>query len=259
MSDFLDVLANIAQNNIESEYYDNIVPVGNVSVSLKKSILNCKSNPIISEIKAASPSIGVIRTNIEPAAIAKAMEKGGSIAISVLTEPKQFNGSLEALAQARKAVKLPILMKDVILSPIQIHAGSKLGANAVLLIKALFDRGYSEKSVDEMILEAHTLGLEVLLETHTKDEFVSSLLSDADLIGINNRNLATLNVDLNVTKTILQSINPKNKLIVSESGINRAADIHFLRASGASAFLIGSAIMSSKNIEEKVREFVNAQ
>ena len=103
------------------------------------------------------------------------------------------------------------------------------------------------------------LGLEVLLETHTQSEFVSALETDADLIGINNRNLATLKMDLNVTKKILQSTNPKNKLIVSESGINTAADVQFLRESGASAFLIGSAIMLSNNIEEKVREFVNAK
>ncbi len=116
-----------------------------------------------------------------------------------------------------------------------------------------------DKTLDEMIAGAHILGLEVLLETHTLSEFVSALKVDVDLIGINNRNLGTLKVDLNVTKKILQSINPKNKLIVSESGINTPADIRFLRESGASAFLIGSAIMSSDNIEEKVREFVNAQ
>ena len=128
-----------------------------------------------------------------------------------------------------------------------------------MLIKALFDRGYSDKTLEEMIAGAHMLGLEVLLETHTLSEFVSALQSDADLIGINNRNLATLKVDLNVTKNILQSINPKNKLVVSESGINTVADIRFLRESDASAFLIGSAIMLSDNIEEKVREFVNAK
>lgn len=258
MSDFLDVLARVAQINIESEYYDNITPLENSRDSLKKAIVACKANPIITEIKIASPSAGVIRTNVEPAAIAKAMEKGGATALSVLTEPKQFSGSLEALAQARKAVKLPILMKDIILSPIQIQAGSKLGANAVLLIKALFDRGYAEKTLNEMIAGAHMFGLEVLLETHTLSEFVSSLKTDADLIGINNRDLATLKVDLNVTKTILQSINPENKIVVSESGINTPAEIHSLRESGASAFLIGSAIMLSDNVEEKVREFVNA-
>ena len=259
MSDFLDVLARVAQINIESGYYDNIVPVENVRVSLKKAILNCKSNPVIAEIKASSPSKGVIRTNVEPAAIAKSVEEGGAVGLSVLTEPKQFSGSLEALAQARKAAKLPILMKDIILSPIQVQAGLKLGANAVLLIKAVFDRGYCDKTLEEMIAGSHMLGLEVLLETHTLSEFVSSLRTDADLIGINNRNLATLKVDLNVTKNILSSINPKNKLVVSESGINTVADVHFLRENGASAFLIGSAIMLSDNIEEKVRELVNAK
>lgn len=258
MSDFLDVLKRVAQINIESRYYDNVTPLENVHISLKKAILDCKSNPVITEIKAASPSAGVIRTNIDPAEIAKAMEKGGATALSVLTEPKQFSGSLEAFAKARKAVKLPILMKDIILSPIQIQAAAKLGANAVLLIKALFDRGYSDKTLEEMIAGAHTLGLEVLLETHTLSEFVFALQTNADLIGINNRDLATLKVDLNVTRTILQSMNPKNKVVVSESGINTATDIHFLRDSGASAFLIGSAIMLSDNIEEKVREFVNA-
>jgi len=259
MSDFLDVLARVAQINIEDGYYDNILPVENVRASLKRAILDCKFNPIIAEIKAASPSAGIIRTNIEPALIAKAMEKGGATALSVLTEPKQFSGSLETLAQARKAVKLPILMKDIILSPVQIQACAKLGANAVLLIKALFDRGYSDKTLEEMIAGSHMLGLEVLLETHTLSEFDSGLQTDADLIGINNRNLATLKVDLSVTKTILQSINPENKVIVSESGIDTLAAIHSLRESGASAFLIGSAIMLSNNIEEKVMEFVNAK
>jgi len=259
MSDFLDVLARVAQITIDSGYYERVQPNENVRISLKKAILDCKFNPIITEIKAASPSAGVIRRNVEPKAIAKAMEKGGSSALSVLTEPKQFSGSLEALVKAREVVKLPILMKDIILSPIQIQAASKLGANAVLLIKALFDRGYSEKSLDEMITGAHLMGLEVLLETHTVTEFRSALKTDANLIGINNRNLATLKVDLNVTKNILQSINPKNNLIVSESGINTAADVRFLHESGASAYLIGSAIMLSNNIEEKVKEFVNAK
>jgi indole-3-glycerol phosphate synthase len=258
MSDFLDALARVAQKTIESEYYNTLASAESVRVSLKKAILDCNVNPIISEIKSASPSAGVIKTNVDPATIANAMERGGATALSVLTEPKQFYGSLEALTQARKVVKIPILMKDIILSPIQIQAGSRLGANAVLLIKALFDRGYCRKTLEEMINGAHTLGLEVLLETHTLSEFVSALKTDADLIGINNRNLATLEVDLNVTKIILDSINPKNKVVVSESGINTVADVRFLGESGACAFLVGSAIMVSNDIEEKVRELVNA-
>ena len=151
MSDFLDVLARDAKETIDSEYYETLKPTERVRISLRKAILESKANPVITEIKAASPSAGVIRKNVKASMIAKAMAKGGATAISVLTEPKHFNGSLEALTEAREAVKLPILMKDIILSPIQIEAASKIGANAVLLIKALFDRGYCEKSINEMI------------------------------------------------------------------------------------------------------------
>ncbi len=259
MSDFLDVLARVAQITIDSEYYETVKQADSMHISLRAAILDCRAVPVIAEIKSASPSAGVIRKNVEPNEIAKAMQRGGATALSVLTEPKQFNGSLEALAEAREAVKLPILMKDIILSPTQIQVASKMGANAVLLIKALFDRGYSARSLDEMIAGAHLLGLEVLLETHTATEFCAAVKTGADLIGINNRNLATLKVDLNVTKQILAENNPKDKVVVSESGINTPADIRFLRESGACAFLIGSAIMSTDNIEEKVKEFVNAK
>ena len=259
MSDFLDVLARVAQVTIESEYYEIVKPAESMHISLRKAILDCQGIPVITEIKSASPSTGVIRKNVNPSEIAKAMRRGGAVALSVLTEPKQFNGSLEVLAEARKAVKFPILMKDIILSPIQIQAASKMGANAVLLIKALFDRGYCDRPLDEMITGAHLLGLEVLLETHTEAEFCSAVKTGADLIGINNRNLGTLKVDLNVTKKILSNNDPNGKLIISESGIKTLADILSLRRSGARAFLIGSAIMSVPNVEEKVKEFVKAK
>jgi indole-3-glycerol phosphate synthase len=203
MGDFLDVLARDAKTTIEGEYYETARSTESVHVSLRKAILESQTNPIIAEIKAASPSNGKIRNNIKVGVIARAMEKGGATAISVLTEAMHFNGSLETLAETRKAVKIPILMKDIIVSPLQIAIASKIGANAVLLIKALFDRGYTQKSLDEMILGAHLLGLEVLLEAHKASEFASALKTDADLIGINNRDLTTLKVDLNVTKNIL--------------------------------------------------------
>jgi indole-3-glycerol phosphate synthase len=166
---------------------------------------------------------------------------------------------LEALNAAREAVQIPLLMKDIILSPIQVYAAGKMGANAVLLIKGLFDRGYCEKTLPEMIAGAHVLGLEVLVETHSDEEFESAVKTDADLIGINNRDLATLKIDLNVTKKILEKNGSNGKLVVSESGIKTPDDIRFLLGSGARAFLIGSAVMSSCNIEEKVKEFVNTK
>jgi indole-3-glycerol phosphate synthase len=259
MSDFLDVLAGDAKKTIRSGYYQALKPTASAHVSLKKAILECKVNPVIAEIKAASPSAGTIRKNIKPSVIAKAMEKGGAVAISVLTEPKHFNGSLNTLVQAREAVKIPILMKDIILSPLQLEAASKVGANAVLLIQALFDRGYSEKGLEEMIAFAHSKGLEVLLETHTEEEFLFAIETNADFVGINNRNLGTLKVDLNTTRKILEKNSSKGKIIISESGINTPADIHLLHESGACAFLVGSAIMLTDNVEEKVKELVNAK
>jgi indole-3-glycerol phosphate synthase len=187
------------------------------------------------------------------------MEKGGAIGISVLTEPKHFNGSLDALTQARRAVKLPILMKDIILNTIQVEAASQIGADAILLIEALFDRGYSETDIDEMIAFAHSKGLEVLLEAHTEEEFLSALETNADLVGINNRNLGTLKIDLKTTRKILERNNKHDKTVISESGIKTPADLQFFRGCGATAFLIGSSIMLTENIEEKVKEFVNAK
>ncbi len=259
MSDYLDVLARVAQVTIEDGYYETAKPASSRHLSLRKAILQSQAMPVIAEIKAASPSAGVIMKNVNAGEVAVAMQRGGAVALSVLTEPKHFDGSLEALAAAREAVEIPVLMKDIIVSPVQVYTAEKMGANAVLLIKALFDRGYCEKTVDEMIAGAHMLGLEVLLETHTEDEFRSAVKTDADLVGINNRDFATFKVDLNVTKTILGKNTSNGKLVVSESGIKTAADIRFLRGAGASAFLVGSAVMSSGNVEEKVKEFVNAK
>jgi indole-3-glycerol phosphate synthase len=258
MSDFLDTLAMDATKTIDSGYYQTKVSIKQPKLSLKQAILECNTNPVITEIKASSPSLGTIRTQVNPKEIAQAMEKGGAVGISVLTEPKHFHGSLTALIQAREATKLPILMKDIILVADQIEVAALIGANAVLLIQAVFDKKYSEMSVDKTIAFAHSRGLEVLLETHTENEFHSAVETKADLIGINNRNLGSLKVDLNTTKEILKRNDKRGKVVISESGIKTPADLQFLRECGASAFLIGSAIMLTENVEEKVKEFVKA-
>ena len=258
MTDFLDTLAQSARLTIDSGYYDALNAKGASNFSLRQAILQTENAPVITEIKAASPSAGAIRKNVDAGSLAESMEKGGVVGLSVLTEPKHFRGSLQSLFEARKAVKLPILMKDIILSPIQLEAASKAGANVALLIAALFDRGYCECSVHEMIARAHSQELEVLLEAHTADEFRSAIRTCADLVGINNRNLATLEVDLNVTKEILERNRIESKVVVSESGISTPADLRFLRECGAQAFLIGSAVMLADDVEGKVREFVSA-
>jgi indole-3-glycerol phosphate synthase len=258
MTDFMDTLAMDAIKTIDSGYYRNIKAINQPKISLKAAIQNCKANPVITEIKSASPSLGTIRISTNPAEIAQAMQRGGAVGISVLTEPTHFNGSLETLTQARKIVQLPILMKDIVIVADQIDAGAKLGANAVLLIQALFNKHCCEMSVDKMIAYTHAQGLEVLLETHTEAEFKSALETDADLIGINNRDLSTLKIDLETTCKIMQKNRNKDKVVISESGIKTPMDLKYLRGCGVSGFLVGSAIMLTDNIESKVKELVNA-
>ncbi len=258
MPDYLDTLAVDTKRTIGEGYYKVESKISSASMSLTDSILKCKRAPIISEIKFASPSSGMIERNIEVEKISREMERGGAVGISVLTEPKHFKGSLRILAEVRSHVKIPILMKDIILRPQQIDAAYNVGANSVLFIETLFDRGYCEESLEEMVKYAHSKGLEVLLETHTEKEFKSALSTDADMVGINNRDLKTLKVDLNTTKGVLERIHARDKIIVSESGIKTPEDIRFLRECGADAFLIGSSIMTANNIKKAVRELVNA-
>jgi indole-3-glycerol phosphate synthase len=258
MSDFLDTLAFDAKTTVESGYYQTPLTAKHEPLSLNRAIQQCTANAVITEIKAASPSLGTIRATFDPKKIAQTMQKAGAVGISVLTEPKHFNGSLGTLVSARNAVDVPILMKDIVIVPEQIDVAAKIGANAVLLIQALFDRDYCEMDKDKMVAYAHAKGLEVLLETHTVDEFESALQTEADLVGINNRNLATLKIDLNTTKKILEKHKNHGRTIISESGITTPKDLQFLRSVGASAFLVGSSIMLADNMEEKVREFVGA-
>ncbi len=258
MTDFLDVLASDAQSTIENGYYQAPMPTQKQATSLKAAIVSCKHNAVISEIKAASPSAGTIRASFQPKQVAQAMQQGGAVAISVLTEPKHFKGSLQTLAETRQATDLPILMKDIVICPEQIDVAADMGANVVLLILALFERRKTELPLERMIAVAHNRRLEVLLETHTAKEFAKALETDADVVGINNRNLATLKINLNTTKKILQKHPNSGKTVISESGITKPADLQFLKSCGANGFLIGSAIMLTQNIESKTKEFVNA-
>jgi indole-3-glycerol phosphate synthase len=263
MSDFLDVLARDAKVTVASGYYKSLPQKAQLHpASLKAAIISTcaegKKAAVITEVKAASPSAGTIKEEVDAGTLSEEMAKGGAVGISVLTEPKHFNGSLTNLREVRANLKLPILMKDIVVSSEQLAAAAKIGANVVLLIQALFDRGYCEESLSEMVRDAHARKLEVLLEAHNTEEFHRAVASDADLVGINNRDLGTLKVDLDVTKRILQQNSLKCKLVISESGIKNASDIRFLRACGADAFLVGSSVMLSNCVEEKVRELVQS-
>jgi indole-3-glycerol phosphate synthase len=258
MPDFLDKLLVDAKETVNQGYYEVTAQDTFSQISLKTAIIENKQNAVITEVKAASPSRGTIRKSFDPKEVAEAMERGGATGISVLTEPKHFSGSLSYVKEVREAVELPILMKDIIIDLTQLEAASRIGANVVLLIEALFKRGYCEHSLEEMIAEAHERNLEVLLETHNENEFQAAIETDADLVGINNRDLRTLKVDIGITERILKKSDSQRKAVVSESGIMAPVDISFLRGCGAQAFLIGSAIMMAGNIEKKVKEFVTA-
>ncbi|MDH3395876.1 MAG: indole-3-glycerol-phosphate synthase [Nitrosopumilus sp.] len=249
-------LVNNSQMAIDDGIYDIDL---NLQKSNKDFVQIIKTNPhatLLTEVKFSSPSLGKIRTLTDPASIAKQMIAGGSKALSVLTQPHLFHGSPEYFIKVRQSVEVPLLMKDIMIDKIQIDAAKKIGADYMLVIQSLFDQGYL-KEIDEFIDYGHKQGLEILLEVHTKEEFQNALKTEADIIGINNRNLDTLEIDLKTTEVVLEGYE-KSRIILSESGINTAEDIQYLKKCGADAFLIGSSIMKSNNIEEQVKKLVNA-
>ena len=204
--------------------------------------------PVISEIKRRSPSRGKIR-DVDLVKTARQMEKGGACAISVLTD-KNFDGSLEDLKRVKEAVKIPVLRKDFIVDEFQIYQSYGAGVDAVLLIVSLL----REKTM-EFVELTHELGMEALVEIHNEDELEFALNSNARLIGINNRNLKTLRIDLGTTESLTKKI-PKNRIIISESGIDDKKDLKRVLKAGVDAVLIGTSIMESDNIKGKVEEFV---
>ncbi len=202
-------------------------------------------NPVISEIKKKSPSRGKIR-ELDPVKTAKQMEKCGACAISVLTD-KHFNGSLCDLRRVKEAVKIPVLRKDFIVDEFQIYQSHGAGADAVLLIVALL----GEKTRD-FVKKTHELGMEALVEVHSEGDLTFALDSGAQLIGVNNRDLRTLKIDLGTTEILAKKI-PEDRMIVAESGINSRKDLDRMLEAGADAALIGTGIMQAENMQEKLR------
>jgi indole-3-glycerol phosphate synthase len=256
MKNMLQKLTQNSQLAIEEGVYHITQKMPKSKINLIEIIRKNKHASLITEVKFSSPSLGDIRKISDPVKIAKAMVAGGAVGLSVLTQPRLFNGSPEYFQKIRKAVQTPLLMKDVIVDKIQINAAEKIGADCILLIQSIFDKKLVT-DIDEFISYAHKKGLMVLLESHTKKEFINSTKTDADLLGINNRNLDTLEINLNTTKKILKDRN-ESRIILSESGIESSKDIRFLHDCGADAFLVGSSIMKSKDIKGCVKKLVLA-
>lgn len=203
---------------------------------------------IIAEVKKASPSKGVIRENFDPIEIAISYENGGAKAFSVLTEPHFFQGNLEYITQIRRYTKTPILRKDFIIDKYQLVEALVYGADFVLLIaKAL-----SKKELKELLDYAYYLGLEALVEIHDKDDLVKSIFANAQIIGINHRNLEDFSMDMELCDKLIPLI-PNTKIIVAESGLHSYEQLNLLNKNGVDAFLIGEHFMRQDNVENAIK------
>ncbi len=204
---------------------------------------------IIAEIKKASPSRGIIRQDFDPVKIARIYERAGAKALSVLTEKNYFLGTPEYIGAVKEAVGLPVLRKDFIIDEYQLYESRLLGADCVLLIVRIL----SPEKLRGFVRLARELGMETLVEVHTRGELETALSTDTTIIGINNRDLETFRTDTAVTIELVKHI-PDGIVVVSESGIQNKEDIRRLRACGVDAFLVGEAFMREKDIERKFRE-----
>jgi indole-3-glycerol phosphate synthase len=204
---------------------------------------------LIAEIKQQSPSRGVIRENFNLQEIAKIYQEAGVQAISVLTEEDYFGGNISYLNEIKNTINLPILRKDFILEPYQIYESRYFGADAILLIADLL----SKEKLSELMELSDSLGLDYLIEVHNEKELKKVLSLKAPLIGINNRDLHTLEVDFKTTEKLFPLI-PKDKVVVVESGIKSAQDVLFLKILGVRAVLIGQALMEAEDIKKKIQE-----
>lgn len=197
---------------------------------------------LIAEVKKASPSAGVIAAHFDPVTIAQNYARSGAEAISVLTDEQFFQGHLDHLRAVREVVRLPLLRKDFVLDELQILEAAAAGADAILLIVAAL----AQEELVRLLASAATYQLDALVEVHSLAELERALETDAEIIGINNRNLATFEVDLAVTETLAEEV-PKELVLVSESGIRSAADLARIKASGVNAVLIGEALMRAQS------------
>jgi indole-3-glycerol phosphate synthase len=209
---------------------------------------------LIAEIKRASPSKGPIRPDLDAVELARTYAQNGAAAISVLTEERYFQGTLEELSTISEELqrgKIPLLRKDFIFDTYQVHESRAFGADALLLIVAIL----SSEQLGELLWLSHNLGMQCLVEVHNAAEVESAILSGAHIIGINNRDLKTFTIDLATTKR-LRPLVPPDRIVVSESGIENRGDVQMLREWGVDAILVGEALVAAGDVVRKMRELL---
>lgn len=251
----------LAENRKQLEIRKKAVPLSELKTAVRIatppldffSALNGKGIRLIAEVKKASPSRGIIRHDFNPIDIAGIYARNGAAAISVLTETKYFQGNLEYLKDIKISLenKLPLLRKDFIDDPFQVYESRANGADAILLIVAILE----QERLKELFRLSNELGMRCLVEVHDEDEVQIALNIGAGIIGINNRDLKTFNVDIAVTER-LRSMIPPGKIVVSESGIKNRNDIEKLQRWGINAVLIGESLMAATDIGAKMRELL---
>ena len=207
---------------------------------------------VIAEIKKASPSKGVMRENFFPAEIANSYEKGGAACLSILTDRDYFQGAPEYLMQAREATKLPVIRKDFIIDPYQVYEARAMNADCILLIVSAL----GDAMLNELLALAHHLQMDVLMEVHDREEMQRAIQSGARLIGVNNRNLRTFEMDLQTTLGMLDML-PDDRILVTESGIHTPEHVKLMRENNVNSFLVGEAFMRADEPGEKLAELFN--
>ena len=219
--------------------------------SFKRNIGRPHHINLIAELKKASPQRGIIRGDFNPLKIALTYQANGASAVSVLTDERFFEGNIKTIKELKEKITVPLLRKDFIIDEYQIYESLYWGADAILLIANIL----TEEELANFYRIAKELGMDVLVEVHNEEDVEKALKSGASIIGINNRDLNTLRIDLSATQRLLRII-PENKIKVSESGIKTYEDVMFLKSLGINAVLIGEAFMESSDIAAKMREIM---
>ena len=234
--------------NSLAKYAEQADPVRGFVAAIEKRLAE-NAPAVIAEIKKASPSKGVLRENFQPAAIAETYEANGATCLSVLTDADFFQGGENYLKQARSACTLPVIRKDFIIDPYQVYEARMINADCILLIVAALD----DAMLKQLLELSHRLKMDVLVEVHDEHELERALDSGAKLVGINNRDLRTFDINLDTTLRMLDKI-PQDRIVVTESGIHTPADVQLMRENNVNVFLVGEAFMTADDPGEKLKE-----